>query len=450
MKPHTVIVKGLTILTLTLLIISLTSINTINAKEAVKVWEINVKDLGYDASSIAWSPNGKYIAVGGSDCVMLYKFKGDKPIWLVRNNKANAAGFLPSIAWSPDGSKIIVFSIMSYDSTDDAFITMYSNNSEELWKGVIWDAGEKYYEAYFKLWGIERKKLTLIAYSCKLDILCVYKLTGNALLEIWRKDFDYTVFPTLHPNGSIIALFSYRDGKIYFYDVESGEVIATSKNAYPTGCTGFRYSYSGKYIALIGEEDILIFSDRGDLLYETKLAEDVDLVKLLWITDDYIVVGSRKGYIYIFRWHDNKLTPIYGLEVPRIWDIDVSPDGKYLAVATGEKVIVYDISGILTLTTAPGLDVDIVVTMTTTTTETETKTVTRTTTIPAITTHTIISTIIQPSTTTITSTITKTEIKTETTTTTITITETKGLSIETALLIAVIAGIIGYIIGRKS
>ena len=438
--------RRLTTILIIICIMSIISFNGI-AEEPIKAWEVVAREK---VRAIAWSPSGKYIAVGGINYIALYKFKSNKPLW-ERFDK----GYIWSIAWSPDESKILTFSF-----TDKHIaIRIYSNTSKLLWEDKI-DISEVYTGLGIK-WKADRKKLHVAL--CGPDGIFVYKLVGKALIELWKEKCECEAACSIHPNAKVLAtVIKESDGRrrLYFYDISDGTVLHVSSEGLPIETVfELEYSFSGKYVALVGKtsegEGVLqVYSSEGELLDEAKLKSLPYYVQ--WATDDYVIVCLTKE-IYIFYWHDNKLSPVYGFktEVANcIWDIDLSPDGRYLTIAADEKkLIFYDISELVTLTTPPGLDIDIVVTMTTTTTETVTKTITKT---------------ITPSTTTITRTITTTETKTktkpqvitmtttvtttipETKTTTITITETKGLSIETALLIVIIVGIIAYAIGRKS
>ncbi|GHO58054.1 hypothetical protein KSB_65290 [Ktedonobacter robiniae] len=96
----------------------------------VQVWDVinSHKYLTYrghtdQINTVAWSPNGKYIASGSDDHTMqIWDATTKKTVFTSTNNLTNYFAVTKSVAWSPDG-KLIASG--SSDSTVRFWATPY-------------------------------------------------------------------------------------------------------------------------------------------------------------------------------------------------------------------------------------------------------------------------------------------------------------------------------------
>lgn len=419
----------------TLIILSLNSLTMMGQEELVRaVWTITLKAEVEEPFSypvvVAWSPDGRYLAVAERYVLRVYEFKSLEPIWETETYEAYP-GDLPIIAWSPDGRYIILHYIEGGSDYDHNGIALYSAST-----------GERIYQddicvtAYTGVgyWGLKVRDFKLLVIDCK-EVL--YDIAGTKPLKLWAKALGCL---TLSIDAK--RVLCYAKEKLVTIDADTGNVISSTKILRPPeDVIDLVISPSGKYMAFMSRHEVTLYDNEGKYIAKLRLEEEI--VRILWATDDYIIILTRKG-VHIFRWDGRNFTHIYGFPTPEgraVWEISLSPDGKYLAVSVDGEVIVYDISRVLKLTKPPA-PTGIVITFTTT----ETKTVLSTT--RYITTLTKTKTV----TTTITETLTRTLMTTKerTVTTTIIKEVTRGgYSSEILILIALASLIVGFIIGRK-
>jgi len=230
---------------------------------------IHIKTLKYGGkvTSVAWSPDGRYIACGG------YRYDGSEyyeavAIWDVKEGKLmktlKYGGKVTSVAWSPDG-RYIACGGYRYD-------------------------GSKYYGA-----------------------VAIWKLEGEMLIKTLEHEREVTSV-AWSPDGRYIACGGYRyDGSEYYgavaiWDVKEGKLMKTL--GHEGEVTSVAWSPDGRYIASSSNQEI----KEEDWEEEEYWEEDPYMIIKVWD----IETGSL---IKDIRWSEGA----------GVYSITWSPDGYYIA-----------------------------------------------------------------------------------------------------------------------
>jgi len=422
------------------------------------VWSRN---LGKEVWGVCWSPDGEKLVATGNFMEIIVFDKSGEILWEVEASKST---YFPSI--SPDG-KFLAVNIGSLK----IYIFNIETEEQVYQTGIGIALGPK-------SWSPDGK---FLAVGCMYGALCLFEWNGEKLTEKWAKtiseyhgDINSVCF---HPSKNLIVAGS-SDHLVYLVDLE-GNIIWSKKLDEEVNDVCF--SPKGEYIVAVTTAGTLyvLKTENGKIIdkHETTITA---LTNVIW-SEDHIIVGDYRGYIYIYKWikDEEKLKPTYWFRATEgnifiAHGISYNPKYGYLAIASTDNcVYVYNISSIIkattptvttTITTTTTKTVSTTLTLTKTTTLKYTITTTATTTrIYTITTvrestKTIVETVTIPKRTTIT--MWKTETKTIPYTTTITKKETVTTqsivtttvevtvrpSTETILLIAVAIIGIGLII----
>ena len=264
-------------------------------------WTIDtVYELG-DNNSIAFSPDGEYLATGSNTEY------GVATIWKVENGEKfremDHGDWVYAVAFSPDGE---------YFATAGQDETRYSSAG----KAVLWemDGGTK----------VRKKQLDSYAYVVTFDpnsdywavARQPYSSGGKAL--VWRVDSGDHVWSmiynayrsTIHaltfsPNGAYLATGNVREYRsdldkatLWRVDTGSADLNFRHKN----GVYAVAFSPNGAYLATGNEGSVTLWEiSSGRSVRQIELPDTIAYAVAFSPDGEYLAVGKTNGYINFFR-----------------------------------------------------------------------------------------------------------------------------------------------------
>jgi len=342
------------------------------------------KDIsGFDvANSVAWSPDGKYLAYGGrfesavgtNILVELFLFDGIQLIPLAEYTKDSGVGTTDiaySVAWSPDGKYLvyggrvnpsntnIIVEVLSFNGTELISTSSYTKDvgTTDIADSVAWSPDGKYI-AYGGR--IKPNNTNIIVEVLRFDgtelisTSSYVKAAGGfdvAYSVAWSPDGKYIAY------GGRIALGNIIVEVLRFDGTELVSIDSYTKNVGTDDVTySVAWSPDGKYlvyageVGLAGEIDIIVemlqFTGT-DLIFTDSYIKDVgtdDIAySVVWSPDGkYLAYGGRinpngvNGIVEILSFNGSELifTSSYTKNVGShdiVYSVAWSPDGKYLA-----------------------------------------------------------------------------------------------------------------------
>ena len=273
--------------------------------------------------SIAFSPDGKHVAVG--------RYNGDIKIWIVETGEEHLlinghSGSIWSVCYSPNGKYIASGGwdgyIRIWNSTDGKEVQVINAHDGSVWC-VCWSPDGNYiasggFDKTVKIWDpiVGRNLMTLRGHTKPVLSVC------------WGPDSKQVV------SGSY-------DKKVKIWNVQKGEEVATLK-----GHSDFvwcvDYSPDGNYIATGSwDRSVKIWNVQEKMEITTLGGHSGSVWCVCWSPDgNYIASGSGDSRVRVFEVETRKLKFALKEFSGLIFCIKYSPDGKYLAWAGNNGYII--------------------------------------------------------------------------------------------------------------
>ena|GEM_PF-1400190 len=219
---------------------------------------------GYEVKSVAWSPDGNYLAVGGyspsnGDEVQVFVFDGDI-VTLLENASVNYGGGSStglSVSWSPDGNYLAVGGSTPSDGNEfkvysfaDETLTLLDNSNLDYGNSIYaidWSPDGNYLavggllptdENELKVYSFSNETLTLLANANLNYGTYVYSLA-------WSPDGHNLVVGGNTPSDD-------NEIKVYSFTDNTLTLIPEANLNFGTYVYGVDWSFDGKYIAAAG------------------------------------------------------------------------------------------------------------------------------------------------------------------------------------------------------
>jgi uncharacterized protein with WD repeat/mono/diheme cytochrome c family protein len=271
------------------------------------------------ASSVAFSPGGKTLAVGGYQQVRLMDPKSGRVLAKLNG----AAGLVRSVAFSPDGKWLAAGGglcqqwgeIQIWDTQSNHLLRTLRGHHDCIYSvafsphGKLLASGS--YDKLVKLWD---------------------PATGKELRTL-TDHIDAVFAVAFSPDGKWLASGS-QDNSVKIWNVATGERLYTLSDPVD-GITCIAFSPSGKQIAAAGYDKLIYIwnlSQTGGTLTQSLIADEDSILQIAWSPDGKeIITSSADGSIQI---RDARtLNPIGIIPHQPDWvdAMSLSPDGKWLA-----------------------------------------------------------------------------------------------------------------------
>ncbi|MDE0299502.1 MAG: cohesin domain-containing protein [Candidatus Poribacteria bacterium] len=336
----------------------------------MRVWNVRTGDClrtikgGYDAHSLAISPDGKTLAVGFFSELHLW----DTGTWQLRMTRSRDLNRVTSVAFTPDGERVI--------AGHSEGITLWDTEAGRLQQRLIGPSGGTSGLVFSPDGGT-------IASVSGDNILRFWDAESGAHLRslAWMQTGWGRV--TFSPDGRILAVG--RSEKIRLWDAKSGEHVRTLKEK-AHGAQSLAFNWDGNLLASGGHQKVLMwdittgkllrtlnrnhnenvlslaFSRVGEtlagsigadiLLWDTGSGEhlrtlsghEYEVRNLAFSRDGRFIVSSGNREILLWEFKTGKhLRTFIGFENNEVKDVALSGDGKTLYCATKKELRLWDI-----------------------------------------------------------------------------------------------------------
>lgn len=260
------------------------------ADQTVQVWSVaaGTTIITYAhsgaANSVAWSPDGKYVASGGEDRIVQVRNSGDDvPIYTYRDHLKTVY----SVEWSPDGQYIASTSadktVRVWNPMTGTTLFTYKGHTDRIWSAA---------------WSPDGK---LIASASDDQTVHVWNATTGKTLFIYKAHSFSVKAVAWSPDGRYIASGG-EDIKVRVWDALTGQDIYVYKG-HTAGIWTLEWSRDGKRIASGGRDATVQIWDAitGDNLF-TYRHHKATVFAASWSPDGTrIASGSTDSTVQIWQ-----------------------------------------------------------------------------------------------------------------------------------------------------
>ncbi|MCD4785543.1 MAG: protein kinase [Candidatus Eremiobacteraeota bacterium] len=290
----------------------------------LKKWKClrTLKGHSSDVNSVAFSPDGKYMASGSNDkTIKMWNKDTGKCLRTLKGHSSD----INSVKFSPD-SKYIASG--SYDHT----IKIWDADSGECLRTLKGHSGSVYSVAFSP----DGKYIASGGWDKTIKIWdadtgeCLKTLIGHTL---WVRSIAFS------PDGKNIATGS-SDKTIKIWAIDTGECLKTLKG-HSDYVISVAFSPDGQYLASGGwDKTIKIWNkDTGECL-KTLEGYSIDIESVAFSPDGkHIASGGRDNTIRIWNKDTGKCSGILEGHSGWVFSVTFSPDGRYIASGSKDKTI---------------------------------------------------------------------------------------------------------------
>ena len=288
---------------------------------------------GLRAYSVQWSPDNKYLAVGGQNDPKDFTVYGWNGSTLEYLTHVNTGAYLLSVDWTSDGKYFVV----GGSGIKDVYVYSWDGTNlvekQSLEHGIVYDAR----------WSPDNK---FLAIGCDEDYneILIYSWVGEALTLTTSQHFGTDVKSvSWHPSGNYIAVGgNYSDTDLILYGFDGSNLSFIQAEPHALGAASLEWSSDGNHLAILGSssglDGLIIYKFSNN--YLENVASDLGSGgrDVTWSANNkYLAVsgafaGASDIYIYEFTGDSLQTTTdkLYGYGANSVdWDAD----SRYLAVA---------------------------------------------------------------------------------------------------------------------
>ncbi len=327
---------------------------------------------GMISGNITFSPDSSLLAVASTIGIWIYDGSTGKELKLLTNN----TGYTASIAFSPDGKKLVssnytdillwdvpsgnlIYSIQA-EHEENITCVAYHPNGKTIATGGEWNDG------IIKFWDAATGTLmttlatdtveavstiafspdgTLLASGSEYDnIITIWDVaTGKLIKNIYGHKDDVRNI-TFNRDGTTLASISgwyfFGNPNVYLWDIATGKLI-TTLSAHSTAVQSVAFSPDGKTLASAGNDTTVCIWDAINGTYQTALLAHRNIVRNVAFSPDghTLATGSLDGTVIL--WDAERLQQKTIITEHIAWGdgIDFSPDGQQIVTGTWDATI---------------------------------------------------------------------------------------------------------------
>jgi WD40 repeat protein len=341
------------------------------------------EDYGTSIRTVSWTPNGRFVAIGGaspttfggeanSNELQVYSFNGTA---LTAVTSKDYGTIIYSVAWSPDGKYL---AIGGNGPTGDNELQIYSFSAATLTAVTSQDYGTAIYTVawspdgrYLAVGGTEPAKFGVEDNTNELQI---YTFDGKTLIPVISQDYGTAINSVAwSPDGKYLAIGGNGPtggNELHVYSFNNSSLSLVTSKDYGTAIYSAAWSPDGVYLAIGGTEpakfggedntnELQVYSFNGTALTAvTSQDYGTAIYSVSWSCNGrYLAIGgntpstfgggANSNELQVYNFNSISLTAVtsqdYGTTV---YAVSISPDNKYLAlggtVPTGDNELWVD------------------------------------------------------------------------------------------------------------
>ena len=283
--------------------------------------------------SLAFSPDGKLLAVGGYKDVQLVDAASGKIVATLQGH----ADVVRALAFTPDGTQLAAAGglparsgeIKIWDVQTHRLLATMTGHKDCIYSVAVSPDGKLLasgsYDKLILLWGIDSGKQ----------------------LRTLQDHIDAVFAVAFSPDGKRLASGA-QDRTVKVWDVASGQRLFTLSEPLD-GITAVAFRPSGTQLAAGGYDKVIRtwdLTDKGGTLAQSMIAHEDTILQLRYSPDGKTLVSSSADRTIRF-WDAETLTSLKALDKQPDWvqAISFSPNGKWLAAGRYDgSVSVYDLA----------------------------------------------------------------------------------------------------------
>jgi hypothetical protein len=283
--------------------------------------------------SIAFSPDGKLLAVGGYKDVQLMDPGTGKVIATLSGH----ADVVRALAFTPDGTKLAAAGglparsgeIKIWDLQTHRPVETLSGHKDCIYSVAISPDGK------------------LVASGSYDKLILLWEIDSGKQLRTLKDHIDAVFSVAFSPDGKRLASGA-QDRSVKIWDVASGQRLFTLSEPLD-GITAVAFRPSGTQLAAGGYDKVIRtwdLTDKGGTLAQSMMAHEDTVLQLAYFPDGKTLVSASADRTIRF-WDAETLTSLKALDKQPDWvqAVSISPNGKWLAAGRYDgSVSVYDLA----------------------------------------------------------------------------------------------------------